>query len=87
MTSNGIVDFSAAPDTPIERLLWLSGVREAVTQALEGEYQRAYFQARQQGLLDQALRLRLHSHKRVMAYTRAENEQRGRVIARWGDGH
>ena len=82
-----LVDFSGAPDDPLPRLLWLSGVREAVANELDAEYRRTYFTARQQGVLDQALNLGLHSRKRVMAYTRAENERRGRVIARWGDGH
>lgn len=85
--SERIVNFSDAPDEPIPRLLWLSGVREAVADELDAEYRRTYFFARQQGVLDQALGLGLHSRKRVMAYTRAENERRGRVIARWGDGH
>lgn len=82
----GIVDFSAAPDEPVERLIWLGGVKEAVRNQLETEWQRTYFQARQQGMLPAALALSLHSRKKVLAYTRAENEHRGRVIARWGDG-
>jgi hypothetical protein len=80
-----MVDFSDAPDTPIERLMWLSGVKEAVDNELEAQWRQAYFTARQQGLLDTALNLRYHSNKRVMAYTRAENERRGRMW-RWGDG-
>jgi hypothetical protein len=51
---------------------------------LEPEWQQAYFWARFTGRLDAALALRLHSQKKVMAYTRAENEARGRLI-RWGD--
>lgn len=81
-----LVDFSDAPSDPIERLMWLSGVRQAVDGQLTAEWRSAYFTARQRGLLDPALALGYHSHKAVMAFTRAENERRGRVIARWGDG-
>lgn len=80
------VDFSEAPTEPIARLIWLSGVKEAVRMQLESEWRQVYFQARQQGILPIALDLRYHSRKKVLAYTRAENESRGRVIARWGDG-
>jgi hypothetical protein len=80
------VDFSEAPEEPIKRLLWLSGVKEAVADQLEAEYRRAYFNARLTGQLPAALDLRLHARKRVLAYTRAENERRGRTVARWGDG-
>lgn len=80
-----ILDLSGAPDDPIERLIWLGGVLEQVQAELDPEWREAYFWARFTGRLDDALRLSLHSRKRVMAYTRAENEHRGRMI-RWGDG-
>jgi hypothetical protein len=54
---------------------------------LDAELRRAYFDARLSGRLDAALRLGLHSRKKVMAYTRAENEVRGRAIKHWGDGY
>ena len=79
-----LLDLSEAPTDAIERLLWLGGVEDQVTAELEPEWQDAYFEARLQGQLDQAEALELHSHKRVMAYTRAGNERRGRLI-RWGD--
>lgn len=79
-----ILRFDNAPDDPIERLLWLSGVREQVEREMEGEWREAYFNARLTGRLDDALALRLHSFKRIMAWTRAGNELRGRMI-RWGD--
>jgi hypothetical protein len=79
-----ILDLRAAPTDAIERLLWLGGVLDAVHDEMEPEWQDAYFEARLQGRLDQAEALGLHSHKRVMAYTRAGNERRGRLI-RWGD--
>ena len=66
-------------------IMWLSGVKEQVDKELSAMYQRAYFEARRTGRLDAALSLGIHSHKRVMAYTRAENERTGRQW-RWGDG-
>jgi hypothetical protein len=79
-----LLDLRAAPTDAIERLLWLDGVLDKVHEEMEPEWQDAYFEARLQGRLDQAEALALHSHKRVMAYTRAGNERRGRLI-RWGD--
>ena len=79
-----ILNLEGAHRDAIERLLWLSGVREQVARELESEWQRAYFTARLEQRLDAAENLRLHSHKRIMGWTRAENEARGRGI-RWGD--
>lgn len=80
-----MVDFADAPHDPVERLMWLSGVKDVLDQELNAQWQRAYFQARQTGRLDSALLLGYHSRKKVMAYTRAENERTGRQW-RWGDG-
>lgn len=79
-----LIDFSEAPHDPIERLVWLGGVMKQAKDELDAEYQAAYYKARQTGRLDAALNLKIHSHKRVMAYTRAENERTGRQW-RWGD--
>lgn len=79
-----ILDLSDAPTDPIERLVWLGGVLEQVSAELEPHWREAYFWARFTGRLDAALGLRLHSQKRVMAYTRAHNERSGRLV-RWGD--
>lgn len=81
-----IVDFSTAPTDPVERLMWLSGAREAFDAQLTAEFQRAYFDARRTGRFDIALSLGLHSKKRALAMTRHENESRGRMI-KWRDGH
>jgi hypothetical protein len=81
---NRILDLTEAPREPLRRLMWLSGVMDEVATELNSEYQRAYFDLRLEGRLDEAIDLRLHSPKRVMAFTRAENESRGRLI-RWGD--
>jgi hypothetical protein len=81
-----ILNLYDAPDDPIERLMWLSGVREQVEREMTGEWREAYFTARLTGRLPEALALRLHSRKRVMAWTRQGNELRGRMV-RWGDGN
>lgn len=81
-----ILNLSPAPEDPIERLLWLSGVNAAVRRELDAEFQRTYFEARFSQRLEPALHLGLHPVKKVLAWTRAENESRGRAI-RWGDGY
>jgi hypothetical protein len=82
-----LIDFSSAPDTPIERLVWMGGLRQAVLAEIEAEFQRTYFEARLQGMMESALDLKLHPKKKAVAWTRHENEARGRVVARWGDGY
>lgn len=81
------IDFSETPSDPIERLLWLSGARESFDQQVGTAWQVAYFEARLKGLIDPAIGLHLHSRKRILAFTRAENERRGRVVKRWSDGY
>lgn len=80
-----VIDFSAAPHDPIERLLWLSGAKEAFDAQVEAMWRGAYFDARLSGRFQNALDLSLHSRKKALALTRAENERRGRPL-RWGDG-
>jgi hypothetical protein len=80
-----ILDFSDAPDHPIERLVWLSGVMAEAKEELNAEYQRTYFEARSQGMMKQAINLGIHSRKTALAFTRHENNARGRVIRRWED--
>jgi hypothetical protein len=80
-----LLDLSRAPDDPIERIVWLDGVMEQVRDELDEAFSEAYFWARFTGRLDAALALKRHSRKRVMAYTRAMNNQKGRQI-RWNDG-
>ena len=81
-----ILNLDQAPADPIERLIWLGGVHEQAQTELNAALQTAYFEARLSGRLDAALALRLHSPKRILAFTRAENEARGRTVKRWGDG-
>lgn len=85
--SAGILNLQDAPRDPLERLVWLGGVKDAVQTELDEEFASAYFWARFTGRLPEALGLRLHSKKRVMAYTRHSNESRGRAVSSWGDGY
>ena len=78
------IDFSEAPKDPIERLLWLSGAKEKVDAEIEAQWRRAYFEARLEQRFEAALALHLHSRKKALAFTRSENERRGRPL-RWGD--
>lgn len=80
-----ILNLKAAPQDPIERLVWLGGVMEQVRNELDDAFAEAYFWARFTGRLDAAMNLRLHSRKKVMSYTRHVNNARGRQI-RWNDG-
>lgn len=80
-----ILNLDAAPSDPIERVMWLSGVKEQALAELDLAFGAAYFDARIQQRLDTAVHAGPHSKKRVLAYTRAENERRGRSV-RWGDG-
>jgi hypothetical protein len=73
------------PGDPIRQLMYLSGVREAVEKDLNAAFQSAYFEARMMNLMPQALALHQHARKRALAFTRAENERRGRVVKKWGD--
>jgi hypothetical protein len=83
--TKALLDLSDAPDDPIERLMWLSGVADQVAEEMDAEWAGAYFWARFTGRLEAALGLGYHSRKRVMAYTRHGNESVGRTV-RWGDG-
>lgn len=80
-----VLDLSTAPSDPIERIIWLDGVHDAVREELEMEYQDAYFRARITRRFDDALRVGRMSRKRALALTRRQNEQTGRTI-RWNDG-
>lgn len=80
-----ILNLDGIPDDPIEALLWLSGVLEAVHSELDEAYQRAYFDARLTGRFDTALSLGLHGKYAALRMTRRENVTRSRMV-RWGDG-
>jgi hypothetical protein len=80
------LDLSEMPEDPIPRLLWLSGLDQAVSKEINLAWQGAYFEARMQGCFREALNLGLHSHRRALAWTRHENEARNRILHRWQDG-
>lgn len=82
--TTSILNLADAPSDSLERLLWLSGVAEEAKRELDSEFQETYFNARLERRLDAALELSLHRPRRVLAWTRAENERRGRSV-RWGD--
>lgn len=80
-----LLNLDEAPKDPALRIVWLSGVQAQVREELAAELAAAYFEVRLHGQLDEVLALGYHSRKQVLAWTRAENERRGRVV-RWGDG-
>lgn len=80
-----IIDFRNAPSDAIERLIWLGGCRDQFDSMMDAQWRHTYYQARLTGRLDAALALGLHSNKRALSWTRAENERRGR-LTHWGDG-
>jgi len=80
-----LLNLDDAPKDPIERLMWLSGVHDQVRAELDEEFGKAYYEARLQQRLDAAISAGPYAKKRVLAYTRHENEKRGRAV-RWGDG-
>lgn len=80
-----LLDLTEAPKDPIERVMWLSGVKEQAAKELDEAFSEAYFQARLQGRFNPAVSAGPYARKRALAFTRAANERRGRPI-RWGDG-
>lgn len=80
-----LLNLDEAPKDPIERLLYLSGVKEQVAVELEVALSAAYFQARLERRFDAALAAGPYALKRALALTRHENQKRGRSI-RWNDG-
>lgn len=84
-TSHLLLNLDAAPRDPIERLLWLTGVKERAAEELDDALGRAYFEARLERRLDSAIAAGPYAKKRVLALTRRENARRGRPV-RWGDG-
>lgn len=80
-----ILNLNDAPSDPLERLLWLSGVKKAAARELEDAYAKAYAEARLERRFGHALSLGLHGRKRALALTRRWNSSQARMI-RWGDG-
>jgi len=79
-----ILNLSTMPNDPVERVIWLDGVAEAVRRELYEAYSEAYFNARLQRRFETALELGKTSRKRALAMTRHHNERTGRSV-RWQD--
>lgn len=73
------------PSDPIEAIIWLDGVLEAVTRELDDAYAESYFTARLQRRFPEAVAAGRLSKKRALALTRKRNERLGRSV-RWSDG-
>lgn len=84
MSQVPILNLSSAPKDPIERIIWLDGVADAVRRELYEAYSEAYFNARLQRRFDTALEVGKTSRKRALAMTRRHNERTGRSV-RWAD--
>lgn len=80
-----LLNLDDAPEDPIRRLAWLSGVREQALAELEVELAEAYFSARLEGRLPAAIQAGPYSMKQALRLTRNENNKQGRMV-RWGDG-
>jgi hypothetical protein len=80
-----ILNTDTMPQDPIEQIIWLDGVKEAVERELDSLYENAYFTARLTSRFSVALQVGRASKKRALAWTRRANERRGRSV-RWNDG-
>lgn len=80
-----LLDLSTAPEDPLERLIWMSGVREKVEAELEAACAHAAFEVRLRDGLEALLATGLFSRTRILRWCRAENRRRGNTV-RWGDG-
>lgn len=79
-----VLSLRDAPRDPVDRLVWLADAQAQVADELRDAFAEAYFTARLQGLFQAALDLKIHGRKTALAFTRHENERRGRAV-RWGD--
>ena len=80
-----LLNLSAAPTDPIERIMWLDGVMDQARAELDTALASAYFEARLQRRFPEALANGKTSKKRALALTRMRNNTTGRQV-RWGDG-
>lgn len=80
-----ILRLDEAPKDPVERIMWLSGVMDAVREELDAAFEEAYFEARLQRRLEAAIAAGPYARKRALAFTRHANQKRGRTV-RWNDG-
>lgn len=80
-----ILRLDDAPEDPVRRIMWLSGVMDAVRTELDAAFGAAYYEARLQGQFKDAVNAGPHATSTALAYSRHENRRRGQMV-RWGDG-
>lgn len=80
-----ILNLGDMPDDPAQKLLWLSGVKQAVQTELDEEFASVYAQLRREGRLAWAIGVGLHGKKRILALTRQWNRSQASMY-RWNDG-
>ena len=80
-----ILDLSRAPEDPVERVFYLSGVMAKAQSEVDAALAETYFQARLEGRFESALRAGKVSRTRALRMTRKVNESSGRSV-RWNDG-
>lgn len=81
-----ILDLSGQPHDAAERLLYLSGVKQAVETELNEAYGETYAQLRREGRIEWAIEQGFHGKKRVLAMTRRWNREKAGRMVRWNDG-
>lgn len=80
-----LLNLDPAPKDPVERVIWLNGVMTQARNELNAHLASAFFEARMQRRLPEAIEAGPVGRKTALAMTRHENERRGRPV-RWGDG-
>lgn len=80
-----ILNLDEAPAEPAARLVWLSGVKQAVEAELDSAYADVYAQLRREGRIEWAIKFGSHGRKRILALTRRWNREQGQMV-RWNDG-
>lgn len=78
-----ILNLSEAPKDPVERLVWMTGVKQQVQDEIDTECEALYSRLRMEHRFDVVVAVGLHSKGRALALTRKAN--RARQI-RWDDG-
>lgn len=85
MADTHVLNLDEAPEDPIERIIWLDGVQEAINAELECALDEAYFNARMQERFESAVAVGKASLKKALAHTRHHNSRTGSSV-RWRDG-
>lgn len=80
-----ILNLNGLTGDPTHDLIWLGGVKQAVTAELDDAYAEVYAGLRREGRLEWAIKNGPHGKKRILALTRRWNRERGQMI-RWNDG-